>query len=259
MSRGVFSGDDKIAEYLIGSARAGVDIGAVLGTKGLVTAGLQWTQVNARVDTGDPILPSVRELTAGPRVLLTIDQLDHAWFPRAGYSAVGDGIRRDAGLGSARQVPAPRGPGQRRQVLGPAHVQLSCLGRHGLRLEHAGVRVVHAGRTACGFPAFRLDQFAGREYAFGRVMYYNRVMALPDLLGSGVYAGRVGGSGLDQGPRRRLAVAGHAVFGVAVPRRGHVRRPRVSWYRLWHRQQFWRLLASWGALTPIALRRIGGG
>ena len=36
---------------------------------------------------------------------------------------------------------------------------------------------------------FRLNQFAGREYAFGRALYYNRVFALPDLLGSGVYAG----------------------------------------------------------------------
>ena len=35
----------------------------------------------------------------------------------------------------------------------------------------------------------RLNQFAGREYAFGRLMYYNRILALPDLLGSGVYVG----------------------------------------------------------------------
>ncbi len=36
---------------------------------------------------------------------------------------------------------------------------------------------------------YRINQFAGRQYAFGRLMYYNRVLALPDLLGSGVYAG----------------------------------------------------------------------
>ena len=36
---------------------------------------------------------------------------------------------------------------------------------------------------------FRLNQFAGREYAFGRAMYYNRVLTMPDLLGSGVYVG----------------------------------------------------------------------
>ncbi len=36
---------------------------------------------------------------------------------------------------------------------------------------------------------YRVNQFAGREYEFGRLMYYNRVLPLPDLLGSGVYVG----------------------------------------------------------------------
>jgi NTE family protein len=37
--------------------------------------------------------------------------------------------------------------------------------------------------------AYRVGQFTGREFAFGRLMYYNRILPLPDLLGSGVYAG----------------------------------------------------------------------
>jgi NTE family protein len=36
---------------------------------------------------------------------------------------------------------------------------------------------------------FRLNQFAGREYAFARALYYNRIFAMPDILGSGVYVG----------------------------------------------------------------------
>jgi NTE family protein len=36
---------------------------------------------------------------------------------------------------------------------------------------------------------YRLNQFAGRKFAFGRAMYYQRVFALPDILGSGVYVG----------------------------------------------------------------------
>ncbi|NWG73031.1 MAG: patatin, partial [Rubrivivax sp.] len=30
---------------------------------------------------------------------------------------------------------------------------------------------------------------AGKEYAFGRLMVYRRAVALPDILGSGVYVG----------------------------------------------------------------------
>jgi NTE family protein len=37
--------------------------------------------------------------------------------------------------------------------------------------------------------AYRINEFAGRRYAFGRLMYYNRTLPLPDLLGSGVYVG----------------------------------------------------------------------
>ena len=36
---------------------------------------------------------------------------------------------------------------------------------------------------------FRLNQFSGREYVFGRVMYYNRILPLPEILGKGVFAG----------------------------------------------------------------------
>ena len=36
---------------------------------------------------------------------------------------------------------------------------------------------------------YRINQFAGRQMAFGRLMYYKRILPLPDLLGSGVYAG----------------------------------------------------------------------
>ena len=36
---------------------------------------------------------------------------------------------------------------------------------------------------------YRINELSGRRFGFGRVMYYNRTIALPDILGSGVYAG----------------------------------------------------------------------
>ena len=188
VSRGVFNGDDKVAEYLIGSGQAGVDIGAVLGTKGLVKAGFQWTNVNARVDTGDPILPSIREVTAGPRVLLTIDQLDHAWFPRAGYSAVGIAYAAIPDLGSAVEYQRLEGRVNAVESWGPHTLNFHASGGTDLGSNMPSYESFTLGGPL-RLSAFRLDQFAGREYAFGRVMYYNRVMALPDPLGSGAYLG----------------------------------------------------------------------
>ena len=46
---------------------------------------------------------------------------------------------------------------------------------------------------------YRINQFSGKNSAYGRLSYYNQVLRLPSLLGSGVYlgataeVGRVGG------------------------------------------------------------------
>jgi NTE family protein len=37
--------------------------------------------------------------------------------------------------------------------------------------------------------AYHVNQFAGREYAYGRLVYYNRVLPLPDILGTGLFTG----------------------------------------------------------------------
>ncbi len=36
---------------------------------------------------------------------------------------------------------------------------------------------------------YRINEFSGRRMGFGRLMYYNRTISLPDILGSGVYVG----------------------------------------------------------------------
>ena len=43
---------------------------------------------------------------------------------------------------------------------------------------------------------FRINQFSGREFAFARAMYYRRILPLPDILGSGVFAGASGEVGI---------------------------------------------------------------
>ncbi len=188
VTRGVFSGDDKVAEYLIKYARVGFDAGAVLGTWGALRAGAVWTEVDASVEVGSPVLPSTRELTAGPRLLVHVDQYDSAFFPRAGFGGTVDAYAATTAFGSAQNY-------QRLEARGSV---VQSWGRHTVSAFVAGGTDFGSGMPAyesftLGGPlrmsGFRLNQFAGREYAFGRLMYYNRVFALPDLLGSGVYAG----------------------------------------------------------------------
>jgi len=187
-TRPVYQGDDKIAEYLIRSARVGVDLGDTLGTLGSLRVGPQWTHVNASVDTGSPVLPSVSELTAGVRVGLNLDALDHAWFAQNGYNAFVNYYGATTALGSALNYQRFEARGQYATSWGPHTVNLVASGG-----TDFGSNMPAYETFALGGPlrlsGFRLNQFSGRDYVFGRAMYYNRILPLPSILGAGVFAG----------------------------------------------------------------------
>jgi NTE family protein len=187
-TRGVFMGDDKIADYRIDVGQAGVDLGAVLGTWGQLRVGAVWSHVDAKVDTGSPILPSLEQTTAGPRAVLFVDQNDRAYFPSAGYAFLGTAYAGMKSFGSAQDY---------RKLEGTARVAYS-FGPHTLGFLMAGGTSL--GSTMPAYESFALggplrlsgyeiNQFSGQDYAFGRAMYYRRIFALPDILGSGVYLG----------------------------------------------------------------------
>jgi NTE family protein len=188
-TRGVFQGDDKIAEYLIKSARVGVDLGTNLGTLGVLRVGPQWTHVHADIDTGSPVLPTVSEATAGVRAGFNLDALDQAWYPQSGYNVTTSYYRATKDLGSANNYQRFEARAQYVMSWGPHTLNLSASGG-----TDFGSTMPAYETFALGGPlrlsGFRLNQFSGRDYAFGRLMYYNRIFTLPSpVLGSGVFAG----------------------------------------------------------------------
>jgi NTE family protein len=187
-TRSVFAGDDKIADYLVGTAQGGIDAGAALGTWGQLKLGPVWTHVNARVDTGSPVLPSVKELTAGVRAQLFIDQLNHAWFPTDGTFFLGQAYAALTSFGSAQSYQKVQGNARAAKSWGPHTLQFAAEGGTDLGSNLPAYESFTLGGPL-RLSGYRVDEFAGRDYAFGRVMYYNRIFPLPDLLGSGVYLG----------------------------------------------------------------------
>ena len=187
-TRSVFDGDDKIADYLVGTVRGGIDAGAMLGTKGMLRVGGVWTDVNARIDTGDPVLPTVREVTAGPRLLFTLDQFDAAWFPKDGYGATLSYYAATTSFGSAQNYQRLEGRGSYVQSWGPHTLNLFAAGGTDLGTEMPAYESFSLGGPL-RLSGFRLEQFSGRRYALGRAVYYNQFFSLPDLLGSGAYVG----------------------------------------------------------------------
>jgi NTE family protein len=187
-TRGVFFGENRIAEYDAEEARAGLDVGAVLGTWGEARLGALWRKIDAQVDTGSPVLPSLKEDSAGVRLKLYGDQLDHAWFARSGHRTVISALIADEGLGSDRNYKRLEGE----------FTGAKSWGNHTFNFNAAGGTDLHSDMPAyetftLGGPlrlsGYRIDEFSGRRMAFGRMMYYNRAIPLPDLLGSGVYVG----------------------------------------------------------------------
>jgi len=187
-TRGVFQGDNKVADYLISVGQAGVDVGASLGTWGQVRGGAVWSKVFARVDTGDPVLPSIRETTAGLRAALFVDQLDHAWFPSDGYGLTGTFYGAMTSFGSALNYQRLEGGGRAVRSWGPHTLNVAVKGGTALGSDMPAYESFALGGPL-NLSGYRVNQFSGREYAFGRLMYYNRIFAMPSILGSGVYAG----------------------------------------------------------------------
>jgi NTE family protein len=188
VTRGVFAGDDKVADYLVRLGQVGLDAGAVLGTWGQLRAGAVWTRINASVDTGPPVLPTVKETTAGLRAGMFIDQTDQAFFPTSGFAALGTAYAAMTSFGSALNYQRLEGSIRGAYSWGPDTLAYAVSGGTDLGSDMPAYESFTLGGPL-HLSAYRVNQFAGREFAFGRLMYYRRIFPLPDILGSGIYLG----------------------------------------------------------------------
>jgi NTE family protein len=187
-TRGVFIGDDRIADYRVREALGGVDLGATLGTWGELRVGPVWRQFDAEVDTGSPVLPDVKHNTSGVRARLFGDRLDTAFFPRAGHRVTVGAFEGLSALGADDDYRKADARWTSAHSVGPHTVQLNAAGGTDL-----GSNLPAYDSFILGGPfrlsGYRIGQFSGQKFAFGSLMYYNQVLRLPSLLGSGVFAG----------------------------------------------------------------------
>jgi NTE family protein len=187
-TRGIFIEDDKVADFLVKRRRIGLDVGSELGTWGQVRFGPQLTQIDARVETGDPLLPRVDEKTGGLRLGLFIDQVDQAFFPTSGYNLTANAYAAMESLGSDREYEWAEAEFRAAHSWGPHVLALTVSGASNLNSDLPVYESFSLGGPL-RLSGYRIRQFSGSRYSFGRLMYYNRILPLPDILGSGVYAG----------------------------------------------------------------------
>jgi NTE family protein len=187
-TRPVFVGEDRVAQYNVDEGRVGLDAGVVIGTLGEARIGALWRRVNAKVETGSPVLPTLEETTAGPRLRFFADQLDHAFFARSGYHAAASAYAADESFGSNRNYKRLEASLNGVMSLGAHTLNLTASGGTDLNTDMPAYETFTLGGPL-RLSGYRIDEFSGRQMAFGRLMYYNRAVPLPDILGSGVYIG----------------------------------------------------------------------
>lgn len=84
----VYNGDDRRARFSVKSARAGVDVGSLLGKYGDVRVGVYRGHLEYELDTGPELLVPTRLSfpQGGWRLKARADQLDSLSFPRRGFA-----------------------------------------------------------------------------------------------------------------------------------------------------------------------------
>jgi NTE family protein len=184
----VFVSEDRVAEYRVREAAGGLDLGATLGTWGELRVGPVFRHIDASVDTGSPILPDVRFNASGARMRLFADRLDTPFFARSGHRLLAGAFAGMSALGADDDY----------QKLDASWTGAHSFGPHTVAATVSGGTDLGSGLPAydsfsLGGPfrlsGYRIGQFSGKNMAYGRLSYYNQVLRLPSLLGSGVYLG----------------------------------------------------------------------
>jgi NTE family protein len=187
-TRGVFVGADRVAEYQVRQGLGGLDLGAALGTWGEARLGPVWRSIDAYVDTGSPALPEVKVNSSGVRFRLFGDRLDTAYFARSGASLRVNAFEALTALG------ADEGYRRLDAIWTGAH----SFGPHTINATLAGGTDLGSGLPPydaflLGGPfrlsGYGINRFAGDTTGYAMLRYYNQILRLPSLLGSGVYVG----------------------------------------------------------------------
>ncbi|HEX5093224.1 MAG TPA: patatin-like phospholipase family protein [Burkholderiales bacterium] len=186
--RNLFVGEDRIAEYRSRESLAGIDGGANFGTWGELRVGPVWAKVKSDVETGPPVLPASEERSGGMRARLLADQLDDAWFPHRGFRLFGTAYVAGSDFGSDRNYKRAEAEALVARQWGAHTFSFYAAGGSDLHTNMPFYETFTLGGPLL-LSGYSIQQFSAQRYGFARLMYYNRTIPLPDLIGSGVYVG----------------------------------------------------------------------
>ena len=183
-----YSNGDPKADYRIGRAGAGVDIGYALSRFSEVRAGYEIGYLDARLKLGAPQFPSVEGGVGASRFRFTSDHLDDPIIPRRGYLGQLTFHWVDTSPGAPAAFPTLDLRTEFFKTISPpASVFLFAQGGSTLGYDRTGIPQYFLGGTA-GLFAYGPNEVRGDQYYLFRAGYLHNLLTLPPFLGDGLYA-----------------------------------------------------------------------
>jgi NTE family protein len=183
-----YSNGDPKADYRIGRAGAGLDIGYGLSRFSEVRAGYEIGYLNARLKLGTTQFPSVEGRVGASRLRFITDHLDDPVIPRRGY--LGDLTFHwvDTSPGAPAAFPTLELRTEFfKNISPPSSVFLLAQGGSTLGYDRTGIPQYFLGGTA-GLFAYGPNEVRGDQYFLFRAGYLHRLATMPPFLGEGLYA-----------------------------------------------------------------------
>ena len=181
------SGDPK-ADYRVGRAGAGLDIGYALSRFSEVRAGYEVGYLNAHLRLGTPDFPSVEGRVGASRYRFTTDHLNNPVIPREGYLGQLTFHWVDTSPGATEAFPSLELTTELfKAVSRPDSVFLVARGGSTLGYEQTGIPQYFLGSTS-GLLAYGQNEVRGNQFYLFRAGYLHSLLTLPPFLGGGLYA-----------------------------------------------------------------------
>ncbi|MGC2614049.1 MAG: patatin-like phospholipase family protein [Terracidiphilus sp.] len=184
----IYSYDNPQADYRIGRAGGGVDLGYAIDRFSEVRAGYEIGYLDATLKLGTPAFSSVKGGVGATRFRFITDHLDEPIVPSTGYFGQMDFHWLDKSPGAPSAFPNLEMKTEFFKPISPASsIFLMAQGGTTMGYEKTGIPQYFLGGVP-GLLAYGTNEVRGDQYFLFRPGYMHRLVALPPVLGGGVYA-----------------------------------------------------------------------
>ena len=183
-----YNSDNAIAQYRIKKAYTGLDIGVQMGEYGEVRFGYLKGKITSSLETGTSQMLKKKIHDGALKADLRFDRLDSPFFPRQGSLISAQYLHGSENLGADSDY----------ETLQTVIMKPFTYGIHTVLLRGEwDMTSENDNPLQMGFPlgglfkisGLNTNQLYGSRLALGEMIYLARIMKLPSLLGSNLYAG----------------------------------------------------------------------